>query len=90
MVVVNGRVFVRSWNDTPTGWYRAFVRARRGAIRVGDRQIRVRATRRSGERLLDAIDLAYRQKYNTPGSRKYVVGFARPRRRLTTLELSPA
>jgi hypothetical protein len=24
VVVVEGRVFVRSWNDQPTGWYRAF------------------------------------------------------------------
>jgi hypothetical protein len=23
VVVVEGRVFVRSWNDKPTGWYRA-------------------------------------------------------------------
>ena len=24
VVVVDGRVFVRSWNDKPTGWFRAF------------------------------------------------------------------
>ena len=25
-VVVEDRLFVRSWNDTPTGWFRAFRR----------------------------------------------------------------
>lgn len=24
VVVLEGRIFVRSWNDKPTGWYRAF------------------------------------------------------------------
>ncbi|MGH9856437.1 MAG: hypothetical protein ACRD4B_01215, partial [Acidobacteriota bacterium] len=53
------------------------------------REIRVRAKKTSGERLLDAIDQAYGEKYHTPGSQKYVRGFALPRRRMTTLELIP-
>jgi len=89
VVVVNGRVFVRSWNDKPGGWYRAFRAEPRGAIQVGAREIRVRAVRRSGERLMEAIEAAYAEKYNTRASRKYVVGFRRPRRRATTVELMP-
>ena len=32
VVVVDGRVFVRSWNDKPTGWYRAFLDETEGVI----------------------------------------------------------
>jgi hypothetical protein len=89
VVVVNDRVFVRSWNDKPGGWYRAFAAEPRGAIQIGRRQIRVRAIKRRGERLMKAIEAAYKEKYNTRASRKYVIGFARPRRRATTIELTP-
>ncbi len=90
VVVVNGRVFVRSWNDKPHGWYRAFDEDSRGTIQIpGGREIRIRARKAKGERLLDAIDRAYAAKYNTPGSRKYVRGFATARRRKNTVELLP-
>jgi hypothetical protein len=83
-------VFVRSWNDKPHGWYRAFDEDSRGTIQIpGGREIRIRARKAKGERLLDAIDRAYAAKYNTPGSRKYVRGFATARRRKNTVELLP-
>jgi hypothetical protein len=34
VVVVEGRAFVRSWNDKPTGWYRAFVAEPLGSIQL--------------------------------------------------------
>lgn len=90
MVVVNGRVFVRSWNDKSTGWFRAFEAEPRGAIQIATgREIRVRARKARGERLMKAIEAAYGEKYNTPASRKWVVGFRRLRRRATTTELVP-
>jgi hypothetical protein len=88
-VVVDGRVFVRSWNDKPTGWYRAWLDEPRGAIKVGEREVRVRARRTRSERLRDAVDRAYAAKYVTPASRTYVKGFAHRRRRETTMELLP-
>jgi hypothetical protein len=42
-VVVNGRVFVRPWNDKPDGWYRAWREDPLGAIEVASREIAVRA-----------------------------------------------
>lgn len=87
VVVVNGRVFARSWGDKRAGWYRAFLEEPLGAIQpTSGRELRVRAKRVRGERVLDAIDEAYAEKYWTPASRKWVHGFAQPKRRKTTLE----
>lgn len=91
VVVVGDRVFVRPWNDKPGGWCRAFLDEPRGAISVGDRkrEIPVRARPARGERLYDAVDAAYAEKYVTKASQKWVRGFATPRRRKTTIELLP-
>jgi hypothetical protein len=90
VVVVNGRVFARSWSDKQTGWFRAFMEEPRGAIQIPTcRQIRVRARKVRGERLLDSIDAAYAAKYDTRASQKWVRGFAEPKRRATTLEFLP-
>jgi len=88
-VVVNGRVFVRSWDARDGGWYRTLVEEPYGVIEVNARRMRVRAVRTRGERLKDAIDAAYAAKYDTPGSLKYVRGFRLERRRATTTELVP-
>jgi hypothetical protein len=88
-VVVDGRVFVRSWDRRPDGWYRTLLDDPRGVIEIDARTIQVRAVRTRGERLKDAIDAAYAAKYNTPGSLKYVRGFKREARRATTTELVP-
>ena len=90
VVVTDGRVFVRSWNDKPTGWYRAFLDEPLGTVQApGGPEIRVRAKKVRGERLLDTIDAAYAEKYDTPASLKWVRGFKEDRRRATTLELTP-
>jgi hypothetical protein len=91
VVVVEGRVFVRSWGITAGGWYRTFLDDPRGVIQVGKRTIRVRAVPTKAERLKAAVSRAYREKYNTRGSLKWVTGFERSkRRRDATLELVPA
>ena len=89
-VVVEGRVFVRSWEIGARGWYRTLMAEPRGVIEIDGREIRMRAVRRVGERMKDAVSRAYAQKYPTPGARKYVRGFDSPRRRATTTELVPA
>jgi hypothetical protein len=89
VVVVGGRVFVRSWNDKATGWYRAFLAQPLGSIQLAGREIAVRAKRLRGERLRDAVTRAYARKYGTKASEKWVRGFAEPRCAATTLELAP-
>jgi hypothetical protein len=89
VVVVEGRAFVRSWNDKPTGWYRAFQAEPLGSMQLAGREIAIRARQIRGERLRDAVTRAYAEKYNTKASEKWVRGFAEPRRAGTTLELVP-
>jgi hypothetical protein len=88
-VVVEGRVFARSWTLKADGWYRTFLDDPAGAIQVGERQVRIRAVPVRSDRVLDAVEEAYARKYSTPGSRKYVRGFRTARRRQTTLEFTP-
>ena len=75
VVVVDGRVFVRSWNDKPTGWFRAFREQPSGAIQVGGLEIPVRARLARGARIRDAVTAAFGEKYDTKASRKWVEGF---------------
>src|SRR5215218_5321799 len=76
VIVVEGRAFVRSWNDEPTGWYRAFRAEPLGSIQLAGREIPVRARPTRGERLRDAVSRAYAGKYTTKASEKWVRGFA--------------
>ena len=85
-IVIEGRVFARSWTQKPGGWYRSFQNDPLGVLQVGERQVRVRAVPVRRERILDAIEDAYAEKYPTPGSRKYVRGFRTARRRAATME----
>lgn len=88
-VVVENRVFVRSWSLKQRSWYRTFLEEPVGVIVVDGREIPVRSVRTRSERLKTAVDQAYREKFNTPGSRHYVLGLARKKRRDTTTELKP-
>ncbi len=89
MVVVEGRLFVRSWDRRIGGWYRTILDEPRGTIEIGGRAIPVRAVRTRSERLKAAVDRAYAAKYDTKASTKYVRGFRLAARRETTTELVP-
>jgi len=88
-VVVQGRIFVRSWTLKSGGWYRTFLENPIGTMQVGDRQLRIRAVPVRSERVRDAVERAYAEKYSTKASAKYVRGFRSPRRREATIELRP-
>jgi len=90
VVVVEGRVFVRSWNDKPTGWYRAFLAEPQGQVHFADHVERlVRAVPVRSARLRDAVSTALAEKYDTKASKKWVDGFALAERVEHTLELTP-
>jgi hypothetical protein len=88
-VVVEGRVFVRSWSLKPRSWYRTFLEEPRGAIQIAGRELPVRAVHTRSERLKDAVDRAYLEKYHTPGSIKYARDLGGEKSRATTTELVP-
>jgi hypothetical protein len=88
-VMVEDRLFVRSWSVEPSGWYRTFLKEPRGTIKVAGQEIAVRAVRIRDKRLRDAIDRAYLKKYNTPGALKYARDLAQAKSRATTTELVP-
>lgn len=89
VVVVRDRVFVRSWSLKRRGWYQTFLQEPRGAVEIGDREIRVRAVRIRSERVKDAVDRAYLEKYNTGSALKYAKDLVRAKSRDGTIELIP-
>jgi hypothetical protein len=89
VVVVDDRVFVRSWNDKPTGWFRALKKEPAGMIQFGDREVRVLGKAVRSQKMRDAVTKAFAEKYNTKGSRVWVEGFAEPERVVNTLEFVP-
>ena len=89
VVVVEGRVFVRSYSLKERSWYRTFLEEPRGIIEVNGKQMKVRPVFTRSERLKKLVDGAYAEKYNTPGSLQFVKGFKRKKRRDTTTELVP-
>ena len=88
-VVVQGRVFIRSWRVRANGWYRAFRREPFGTLTVGDRSLKVSAIFTRSESLKQKVSQALAEKYPTPGSRRYVRDFARSPSRDATVELIP-
>ena len=88
-VVVEGRVFVRSYSLKPRSWWRTFQEEPRGIIEVNGKQIKVRPVFTRSERLKKLVDRAYAEKFPTPGSRVFVEGFKEKKRRDTTTELVP-
>jgi hypothetical protein len=89
-VVVDGRIFVRSWSLKSRSWYRTFLEDPRGVMTVGDRTLKVRAVQTRGERLKDAVSQAYLDKYHTPGAIKFARDLGRAKSTGTTTELVPA
>jgi len=89
VVVMDGRVFARSWNDKPTGWFQAFRKEPSGTVQVGELEVPVRGKLVRGARIRDAVTVAFGEKYPTKGSRKWVEGFADPARVVNTIEFVP-
>lgn len=89
VVVVNDRVFVRSWSVKPRGWFRTFLEQPRGTVQIAEREIKVRAVRARDKCLRDAVDRAYLDKYNSRGAIKYARDLGSAKSRATTLELRP-
>lgn len=86
-VVVERRVFVRSWSVKPRSWWRTFLEDPHGIIVVGSKEVPIRAIQTRSERLKDLVSAAYKEKYNKPGDIQYVKDMSRKKSRDTTTEL---
>ena len=89
MVVVEKRLFIRSWSMKPRSWWRTFLEDPYGSLFVGEKEIPIRAIQTRSERLKDLVSQGYKEKYNTPGSIQYVKDMSRKKSRDTTTELVP-
>lgn len=89
VVVVDGRVFVRSYEAKAGGWWQTLVRDPYGQMHLYQRKrgIKVRAVPVKSETLKEKVSAAYRKKYNTPGSAHYVKDMSRSPSKDTTTEL---
>ncbi|HAV78837.1 MAG TPA: hypothetical protein DCX53_15915 [Anaerolineae bacterium] len=87
-VVVERRVFVRSWSMKPRGWWRTFLEDPQGIIVLGEKEIPVRAIQTRSDRLKDLVSAAFKEKYSRPGDIQYVKDMSRKKSRDTTTELT--
>src|SRR2546423_7729224 len=65
VVVVDDRIFARSWSDKPAGWFRAFKKEPKGTIQIGKLEITVQAKVPRSAHIRDAVTAAFGEKYNT-------------------------
>ena len=89
VVVVERRVFVRSWSFKPRSWNRVLQKDPQAVIQVGKRKCRVRAVRTRSIRLKNLIDRSYMKKYGKGGMLRFAKDLGRPKSRATTTELLP-
>jgi len=89
MVVVEKRLFIRSWSMKRRSWWRTFLEDPYGSLFIGEKEIPIRAVQTRSERLKDLVSQAYKEKYNTPGSIQYVKDMSGKKSRDTTTELVP-
>jgi hypothetical protein len=87
VVVVEGRVFVRSYSMKPRSWWRTFLEDPQGIMTVGEKEIPIKAVQTRSERLKDLVSEAYKKKYNRPGDVQYVKDMSKKKSRDTTTEL---
>ncbi|EMR02268.1 DUF2255 family protein [Cesiribacter andamanensis] len=90
MVVVENRVFARSWGLSERSWYGAFLQQGVGAIQCGEKEVPVLGRIPADlEPLGEKINQAYLQKYTSEHNRPYAQGITQPDHMARTLELLP-
>jgi len=89
-IVVEGRIFVRSWAQKKEGWYEAFGKNPLGMIQFEEKEINIKTRKVTSERINKLISENYREKFNTPGARKYVKDLTGRKCVGATVELLPA
>lgn len=87
MVVVDGRLFARSWGLKERSWYNSFLEESRGAIRVGDDVYAISASPiAADDPIQGAISAAYLRKYDHGENSFYAQGIIQPQHVAKTME----
>ncbi len=91
MVVVEGRIFARSYNLSERSWYTAFLKGNSGDIRCKKEIIPVKGLKPADINIItEAINKAYEKKYLVKGyNKKWVDGLIQPERVARTMEFIP-
>ena len=90
MVVVDGRLFARSWGLKERSWYNSFLEESRGAIRVGDDVIEAVAYPiAADDPIQESISAAYLRKYDHGANSFYAQGITQPQHVAKTMEFCP-
>ncbi len=87
MVVVDDRVFARSWGFAERSWYNTFLEDSEGELKCGDRIIPIIAKIPEDiDDLKEGINQAYLKKYNHGDNSKYALGIIEPAHVEKTME----
>ena len=89
VVRIDDDLYVRSYRGRNGSWFRAAQQTHEGEINAGGIQKRVRFVENGDPHTAEAIDEAYRSKYQRYGAR-YVDPMVASDARATTLQLVPA
>jgi hypothetical protein len=87
MVVVDERIFARSWGFAERSWYNTFTKNPVGLIKCGDKIIRIQAfIPKDNTEMTESINQAYLAKYNSEHNIKYAQGIIEEKHVEKTLE----
>ncbi len=87
MVVVDNRIFARSWGFAERSWYNSFLQNPVGQIKCGDNIFPIKAIVPSDNDLIaEKINTAYLTKYNTGTNIEYAKGIVEERHIEKTME----
>ena len=92
MVVVDGRIFGRSYYGADRSWYTTLLSGEDGDIKCGKEVVAVRGIKPSDlTEVTEAINKAYEKKYLVkPSNKKWVDGLNEPERIARTIEFTPS
>jgi hypothetical protein len=88
MVVVQDRIFARSWGLAEKSWYNSFLKNPIGEIKCGNTIFRINGlVPNDKDELADAINTAYLTKYNTEENIPYSKGITTQKHIDKTMEI---
>lgn len=87
MVVVDDRIFARSWGFAEKSWYNSFLQDSQGELKCGDEVFAIKGLVPADKNeLAEAINNAYLTKYNTGKNIEYSKGIIREKHVEKTME----